>query len=320
MKKFFASVLCLGMIASSALLFAGCGTDIYVDGDFSEEATAEEVRAVLTEVEAGDVFGDTSAEDWSFGLNILSDMKVKMDLSVGENVLTSIDLEQHIDMGAAYDAAGTAASGSVEAAMAMAIPGIGSSGGDTLSEITVNLNGEAYIDSDAFYLDGSVRAEGEGQEIDRTGKFVIPSGLGDRVGITVPDGRELSAGIIDALEAAGAKIYIDSSDAAETKVKVSYDADALLDMVGDTGISEVQAILDAMRFDCYDIYFSFVPATGALTAFGTVIEASIPETTVGEGDSTFTVSMEVSGATWYLAGDVTVEEPADLADYQALEV
>ncbi len=321
MKKFFASVLCLGMIVSSALLFTGCGSDIYVDGDFSREATEEEVGAVLREVEAGDVFGDTAAEGWSYGMNILGDMNMKMNISVGGKLMTAADADVDMDMKAVFDGGGLAASGSISAVMTTETPKLGAEEEDATQKSTMRVSGEAYIDGEAFYLDGTLSSSSgdEKTDIEESGKFLVPGGFDlSSVGVSFPDQLTMERNILGALRDAGAKIYIDGSDAEETKVKVSYDVNAVLSQLPLPGSEELQTLIDAIRFDCYDIYFSFVPETGVVTAFGTVIEVSIPETTIGEGETAVTVSLEESGSTWYLAEDVTVEAPADLADYKQL--
>ena len=85
MKKLLASAVCLGMILSSAVLFTGCGERIYIDGDFSKEATAEEVNAVLASVQANEdtLFGDTTEEGWDYGMRIIMVATRMESLSAG---------------------------------------------------------------------------------------------------------------------------------------------------------------------------------------------------------------------------------------------
>ena len=176
MKKFFASVLCLGMIVSSALLFTGCGSDIYVDGDFSREATEEEVSAVLREVEAGDVFGDMAAEGWSYGMNILGDMNMKMNISVGGKLMTAADADVDMDMKAVFDGGGLAASGSISAVMTTETPKLGAEEEDATQKSTMRVSGEAYIDGEAFYLDGTLSSSSGDEKTDIEGHLVVVDG------------------------------------------------------------------------------------------------------------------------------------------------
>ncbi len=264
MKKLLASAVCLGMILSSAVLFTGCGEKIYIDGDFSKEATAEEVNAVLA--------------------------SVQVDISAGG------------ELNAVYDADGIRASGSLNSAFNM------SSTAEDATSVEANVEGNVYLTGSALYLDGAVKVAAGEQSVDVNGKYSLGA-FDDYVMVELPDAEGIGADMLSALKATGAKIYIDAGDA-ETKVKVSYDLEGFLNagMLPDVG-GDLAAFMDAVEFDNYDIYFSFLNDTGELTGYGYVAGMRIPETTVGEGENAATLSMDVSANVWYLAGDAQVQRP-----------
>lgn len=310
MKKLLASAVCLGMILSSAVLFTGCGEKIYIDGDFSKEATAEEVNAVLASVQANEdtLFGDTTEEGWDYGMRFIEDTAMKVSLSeAGESM--SMDISAGGELNAVYDADGIRASGSLNSAFNM------SSTAEDATSVEANVEGNVYLTGSALYLDGAVKVAAGEQSVDVNGKYSLGA-LNDYVMVELPDAEGIGADMLSALKATGAKIYIDAGDA-ETKVKVSYDLEGFLDagMLPDVG-GDLAAFMDAVEFDNYDIYFSFLNDTGELTGYGYVAGMRIPETTVGEGENAATLSMDVSANVWYLAGDAQVQEPEDIGSYE----
>ena len=69
--------LCVGFTFSLAALSA-CGDDAMIDGDFTTEATAEqvtEVREYLSDINFETALGDTQAEDWSYNARFYTDGK-----------------------------------------------------------------------------------------------------------------------------------------------------------------------------------------------------------------------------------------------------
>lgn len=92
MKKVLAMLLSFMLLVSLAL-FAACdpqgGTDGgKIDGDYTE-ATEEEVTEAVTELDLNKLFGDTSAEDWKFGLSLNAKAEASLTMTVEEEVYTT---------------------------------------------------------------------------------------------------------------------------------------------------------------------------------------------------------------------------------------
>lgn len=92
MKKVLAMLLSFMLLVSLAL-FAACdpqgGADGgKIDGDYTE-ATEEEVTEAVTELDLNKLFGDTSAEDWKFGLSLNAEAEASLTMTVEEEVYTT---------------------------------------------------------------------------------------------------------------------------------------------------------------------------------------------------------------------------------------
>lgn len=92
MRKVLAMLLSFMLLVSLAL-FAACdpqgGADGgKIDGDYTE-ATEEEVTEAVTELDLNKLFGDTSAEDWKFGLSLNAEADASLTMTVEEEVYTT---------------------------------------------------------------------------------------------------------------------------------------------------------------------------------------------------------------------------------------
>lgn len=92
MRKVLAMLLSFMLLVSLAL-FAACdpqgGTDGgKIDGNYTE-ATEEEVTEAVTELDLNKLFGDTSAEDWKFGLSLNAEAEASLTMTVEEEVYTT---------------------------------------------------------------------------------------------------------------------------------------------------------------------------------------------------------------------------------------
>ena len=98
--------LCVGFTFSLAALSA-CGDDAMIDGDFTTEATAEqvtEVREYLSEASYDTALGDTSSEDWSYNARFYADGNIDFSISatgtensVPVNYMLSADTDVRFD-------------------------------------------------------------------------------------------------------------------------------------------------------------------------------------------------------------------------------
>lgn len=98
--------LCVGFTFSLAALSA-CGDGNMIDGDFTTEATAEqvtEVREYLSEASYDTALGDTSSEDWSYNARFYADGNIDFSISatgtensVPVNYMLSADTDVRFD-------------------------------------------------------------------------------------------------------------------------------------------------------------------------------------------------------------------------------
>lgn len=319
MKKFITSAMCLVLLSSCALAFGGCGEGeqkLYVEGDFAQKATAEEVSEVLSGLEQSTMFGDRDAEDWSLGIHMLGD--VSLDLRVADRDGTSASLEMRgsSDYKVSYTKAeigtDTRMSGTVDLNAETQV-----TEGDARFDVGMDVGGSAYLTEEAAYLDGSFSVSGAGMNVGVSGKYKLP--------IDWPTGSWRDAfdlytvwSMVSGPLTAGYDAYIDPSGA-ETKIKVTLDLKETVLNPGSfpsTDSSELLELIDLVGDDSVlEIYSSVNKETGELVAFGMVVDAAIPETTEEDGESSRTVSMQLNASVWYLVEDVTADTPADPDSY-----
>lgn len=314
MKKLITSALCLALLSSCALAFGGCGGGgkMYVEGDFSEQATAEQVSAVLNDIEANTIFGDQSAADWSLGVHMLADLSLQLDASDASGARAVLDVQGSVDQKIGYSKAelgtDTRASGSVDFTANAEIEE-----GDVRYDFDAHVGGSSYLAEGSAYLDGSLSLSGAGMNVDVSGKYLLPAG---DASVSWEDLFDLNTvwSLVSASLMAGNPVYIDESGA-QTKVKVSIDLKE--DALDQGGGSASGGIFTAVSEDStLDIYSSIDKETNELVAFGIVIDATVPEGTEVDGAA---LALELDASVWYLVEDVAVDAPADPDSYFDLQ-
>lgn len=308
MKKVLAVLLSAGLIAS-AVLFAGC-SDIRINGDFSTAATQEEVTALAATVSANQ---DKWFGDGAYGMEITSNAKLEMKISGGGMERTTKS-DASIDLDFAYET--QTVSGKVKVNAESKVSALGQS-----ESRGVSFDGKAYLDDTGLYFDGSAREYGGDEDFKLSGKYRYPNSAASSMGIELPTAASITSDILDALQEENVTVYIDDGGE-ETKVKISYDVDALMEQYLSEfgGDGTEQLLLDKLNFEAMDVYLSFMADTGLLTGYGMVVKANLSEVTIGSGDEAARVSMSISSSGWYMKGDVTVKAPSDLGSYQTPSV
>ena len=158
MKKFAALLMSMTLLSSLAL-FVACGDSDKqenqgkLDGDFSTEATDEEVTAVLTKlqnaVDGNTFLGDTAAEDWSFGFDAGADVSFSMvGLEPGSGENAQVGANVHFDLGVGYKL--IIGNSAVSGAGDLSVKGSGSVMGSN-----ANYSAKIYNDADYLYMDMS---------------------------------------------------------------------------------------------------------------------------------------------------------------------
>lgn len=346
MKKILAVLLGMTMLVSCFALFTACGGKVYIKGDFSEEATAEEVQALKGQIRSADgsdkiTLGDTTQTDWSYNLHEVSEGNVKYDMTLGIlGEVATTDATMNVSTDYVYglakegDTLALTGSGKVKASTKARASGGGKSG-----TVTASVSGNAYNEGDTLYLDGSIKSNGGGAlgnvALDYTGKYKFPMTTVTNgfdldsfasVGAVTSDIGDAIDLLVATFDSAGCKVYIDSSSA-EVKVKVELDAKAYLDLVGladmdvsDFGISNDQ-LLNTIKVSRAALYFSFNAESGLFTGYGVDVKISLKnfELTVDD-DNFLKMNMDVSTNQWLLFTADTVDTPADLTVYENLEL
>lgn len=319
MRKFITSAMCLVLLSSCALAFGGCGnggTKLYVEGDFSEKASAEQVSEVLEGLEQSAMFGDQSADDWSLGMHMLGDISLNMGISGSGGESALLDVQGCSDYKVSYTRAETGtdarASGSVDLNANAQV-----SDGDARFDLAMRVGGNSYLTEENAYLDGSFSLSGAGMDVGLSGRYLLPSDVSTGSAVQLPDLYAVWTMVYGPLMA-GYDTYIDSSGA-ETKMKVTMNLkETVLNPENFPAYDtpEVLALIDAVSDDSVlEIYSSVNKETKELVAFGMVVDASVPETTIAEGETSSSVSVDLDASLWYLVEDVTADAPADPDSY-----
>lgn len=327
--------LCVGFTFSLAALSA-CGDDAMIDGDFTTEATAEqvtEVREYLSDINFETALGDTQAEDWSYNARFYTDGNIDLSMSAtGTEDGTPVNYLLNTDTDVRFDHIMTfygspelpslRGSGQMnyDLAVEMTNPVPTQISAETVT-ITQQIDGACYNDAEYFYIDGSVGMSSFGAESTYSGKF--RTGFYDLFGslvLTEGSGFTDLSPILEALDQAGAAIYVDDSET--FKVKISLDVNAwagmneelFAEMTAETGVT-VDDILDSMRFRCYDLYLDFDKDSGLLLGYGSVADVSTDFSMEADGvDVSFALNIDYES--WFLFSDKAADDlPEDLSEY-----
>ena len=348
MKKIIATLLCVAMLVTATSLFAACGNEVYIKGDFSKEASESEVDALASKLllPSGDViisYGDDTAEDWSFNVRAVD--KAEMDLDMGINmdgqditVKAKANADQDYIYGMRSSGGEKLLNGSGKIKSNAKTTVSNASIGESMSVDAV-VNASAYNDGGTFYVDGKLSANsGSASDvIDYSGKFKISMAelFGDSYIVqsyaTVSSLQETLEGSVGVaaslLKTTGCKVYIDESTD-ETKIKIDMDGKTFMenigvgdiagDAVGDLGDEVYGQMVDNIEVSRASIYLSFNRKTNAFTGFGLDAKISIKDFTMGSVDdgAAITANIELNMSQWMLFTTDQVTVPADLSAYQ----
>lgn len=327
--------LCVGFTFSLAALSA-CGDGNMIDGDFTTEATAEqvtEVREYLSEASYDTALGDTSSEDWSYNARFYADGNIDLSMSAtGTEDGTPVNYLLNTDTDVRFDHIMTfygspelpslRGSGQMnyDLAVEMTNPVPTQISAETVT-ITQQIDGACYNDAEYFYIDGSVGMSSFGAESTYSGKF--RTGFYDLFGslvLTEGSGFTDLSPILEALDQAGAAIFVDDSET--FKVKISLGAESwvalsdeeLSEITAETGVS-IEEILENTNFRRYDLYLEFDKDSGLLLGYGSVADVSADFTMQVEGVEV-SVAFDIDYESWFLHSDRAADElPADLSEY-----
>lgn len=282
MKKLFAFTLSAA-IAVSACAFGGCSSgDIgVIDGNYSE-ANAVQLEEALAKIDTNNPFVETTDKEncYGFKFNAAFNGSYEMNQLMSTSFSTVVDYKLSLDSSGAYpDLAG---SGKLTSDNKSTLT-VGGTSVTQESKYDVSV----YNDYDYVYLNVTA---GE------VGKFKISFydlingmlvGYNEDIDENLPEEGDTEtppedltiAGILDKLETAGVKTYLDTSDGVKVKISITQDSvDKLIDEVIDSmegeiteeSSTEIKALLSSLKFNSmkFDIYLAF-SSEGKFLKFGT---------------------------------------------------
>ena len=340
LKLFVVAALSAGMLIS-AVAISGCSDTPLISGDFSKEATSEQLDELDTYIGSSDsVYGDTAAEDWEYNARMLT--RGDTDISVVQNAtILNVVLNSTTNIKADYDSEQTLSFRNSENGPVLRGSGavdysynLTETSGEDTEVQSINLSGYSYNDNDYFYLDGAASLNIGENSFSQTAKFKMPlEGAFSEIFLADqgPEGDEVFdlTMLAQLITQDGVEVYIDAQTT--FKVKISLDVNAWLNsnaafvssLVGMDMSAEFQQLLDSINFGKCDYYIEFDKQTGELLGYGTDADVSfdftftVPEV-LGTGEITVAYKMDVDS--WLLKTEKVADPlPDDLSDYQELD-
>ena len=335
MKKVLSVVLAVVLFGSVAAL-AGCnGHEDLIQGNFSQEATMEQRGEIARQLSAEKQWGDPFEEGW--GINVHQVMYGGMYVSSyagGEGMDIDIDYNNaDITLSFRNDGSGYTYWGSGELDFATKMNIMGGS-------MEMALKGPIYNDMERIYMDidYSVGISDAGQSYAFADKMKVYDeiGNGDEYGLDFDFSEtDVVSSLIDfnvieaALNDIGVKTYIDDSDAAVRKVKISWSKEGFIEyfedvIYGQLGsaleIEMASDLLNGLSFGYCDYIFSIDKETERLVGFGSKQKYDL-NASLSVSGVTVTTKANVELATWLLLTDAVAEElPADIGGYSDIDM
>lgn len=338
MKKLAKALLTLTLgagIALSAAALSACGSskEMLIDGDFSTQATEVQLttlRGYVSDFNSDDLLGDTEAGGWRYNArynasgSISASMNVSMEgQTAGMDLDTDVNYDHTISMANVDSGVSVRGSGNMSYGFNLSM----SSPGEEDYRISAELDGSSYNDEDYFYLNGSVNLNdnGSGQIQSTKVKFDLDMLFGNifQTGSTSSGMIVDISPALDALEAAGAAVYVDESSSFKVKISLSSQgwaemyAEAIEDFAGMVGSDiDLNVIANNTDFGHCDIYLDFNKDTGVLLGYGSSVDAEFGySATVSGASVSVTYDMDIDS--WFVSTDEEAGQlPSDLGEYQ----
>ncbi|MGN1373648.1 MAG: hypothetical protein ACI4VK_06365 [Candidatus Coproplasma sp.] len=299
------------VVAFSACAFTACNsdnepTDGSIKGNY-QEATAEEVNTTLSSVDQEKLFGDTSAEDYKFGIDLSSELKAS---------LTSATKNQSIQLSAGYQLLATAGESalSFKGAGNLTMNGTETVEGETTTnETTLNLWQDGAMTYAKMLSKSSEDEEGKETQpykikfdVSELASSLLPS-LGDGSdttqlpvdegnleSITISDISSLNlVSAVNKLNEMGATVAMDITNG--IKLKISCSEELVLNALASAVNMNVEKLSSQITFDkCGLDFYLAIDRNGMLSATSIVadIEISQPQT---DETTEVTPSIKVNG-------------------------
>lgn len=252
-----AGVLLAGtLFACTACGEGGANTGI-VNGNFTEEASSEQLNTAIEKIDTDNAFVDMTQETWKFGLQLSVDLEVKTTttVTIGNDSAKS---ESTNKIGGKLDF-------SMDQDMSML------ANGNFTSSTKVTGDGEnasaqgkvnVYLDGSYVYVDATADGESEKMKIsmaDIMGSIgdMIPMSESEAEGEPVEDiGSFDISEVLAELADMGGKVYLDESDG--LKIKISFGKELILGAMDEIpNFGEMSAMLKFDEACALDFYVVF---------------------------------------------------------------
>ncbi len=272
MKKVLAGLL--GMIMLMTVVsFTACSDEKVkdlVEGDYSEEATDEQIVALRADINSGMV-GDKSASDWYYSVDYSEKIDVDMKTSVqvqGESASFTTKLKSNMDYLFTFtngeykeDAVGSGE-------MYYNVSNLGSQ---------MLIDTSCYNDNDYFYLDGKINVNDQSVsgKYKLSMNYIFSQGAG--VGQTI-DPDDLFGSIVEVetllelLDDGSTKVFVDTSDETVDKYKFSVTDTTNLQAGFEDSLGSTDVVVDLSYLN---IFLVVDKETGFMVNLGTQMKLSL---------------------------------------------
>lgn len=337
-KKCAVLLLCTcTAVTVSVLAACGDGSPQLIRGNFSKEATSEqltEVRTLLSDASEDQITEGVSNDSENSSLRLLSEGKVEFSV-VGEENGKPAELRFGVNMyldhimtvSTVGDTSTLRGSGNVDFGVYANINAQGATGPLSNINLEANINGSAYNDSDYLYVNGAVLIDldlaeadsTQGPEISREGKTKLPfeDTFNAIRGANIGGDLSMFAGLIDS---AGTTVYVDDGETLKVKISFSKEAwaqyfcETLTNTADIEGLDE-QTMIESVNFRKYDLYLEFDKDTENLIGYGIDVNANM-STELTAQNVTGKISFVTDFSTWVVTSDLVPSDlPDDLGNY-----
>lgn len=205
-------LLLVALAAIMCLSLTACNSGVDFGGNFSKEATPEEVSAMLASVTTDDLEENTELS----GLYVDAEINMMLPAELGISTRVDMDYEAYMTVGS-------------DPKMSMSM-----SGSTEISGISASVDGNMYFVNDGYlYMDLTTTGSGAGASINTSAKTKVKllnfDNIYDKVieemGVDVSEFTGLLKKTVEELKAMGVKVFIDGKEA---NAKIKFEGKGLL--------------------------------------------------------------------------------------------
>ncbi|MGN0812097.1 MAG: hypothetical protein ACI4MQ_01120 [Candidatus Coproplasma sp.] len=316
-------------VAFSACAFTACSsepTDGSIKGNY-KEATAEEVNSALSTVNQETLFGDTTAENYKFGIELSSSFNASVTGATGTS---SIKLSTGYEMLATKGESNLTYKG--EGSFTMNAENTPAEGEKTTNELALNLWQDDAMTYAKLTMTSSEDKEGEEPQptkikfdVSELVSSLIPSGDSSTTVPSLPEGIELPEGTttpdlssldlvsaVNALNEMGATVSMDTTNGIKLKISITEEVvnNLIVTMMGATA----DQVSDLVSFSkCSLDFYLAINKNGMLSATSIVADVDAAINIPTSQTTVSTTTLKLNGYLYFAVNaNVTPEVPESL--------